>query len=142
MEYVRRVGYIGALILSLVGWKGNDLRKEYVRLVMNTQSGAPARVRLVTRGLIALTPRLSQSRQPWQVITTVSTSAVVELGGIGEADIRLADTTNTLIIDVIQVRPRAGRPQRVIGQAFRVSRTSYSDPFVVTPLTREIAARQ
>lgn len=142
MHSLRVTGYAALLVLGLVGWKGSHARKEHVRVMVNTQTGAPAQVRLITRGLIALTPRLSTARQPWQIIMTLSTPAEVALGGVGEADIRRVDSTSTLVVDVIQVRPRAGPPQRLVGEGFRVSRSSYREPFVVTPLTKTASTRR
>ncbi len=94
--------------------------KEFVRVQLRTLSGAPVRVRVITRGLIVITP----------VIGT----AEVALGGVGEADLRIMDTTTSLIAEVTHVRVIPIPPQRLSGQAFRVSRTSEAEPFGVTNL--------
>jgi hypothetical protein len=135
MRSLRPIGYAGVLLLALVAWKGNGARKEHVRLMVATPSGAPARVRVITRGLIPLTPP-SPGRQPWQVIRTLSTPAEVAFGGIGEADIRVVDSGSTLVVDVTQVRANAGPAQRFTGEGFRVSRTTYREPFLITPLAK------
>jgi hypothetical protein len=134
MQTLRTAGYVGLMVVALTAWTRKDARKEYVRLQLSTRSGAPALVHVTTRGLIALTPRLSQARQPWQVIATISAPSELSFGGVGEADIRLVDSAATLIVDVTQVRQSAPPAQRLVGQAFRVSRAAYTDPFRVTAL--------
>ena len=108
--------------------------KEHVRVQLRTLSGTPARVRVITRGLIVITPVIGTGKQPWQIVTTVTTPAEVALGGVGEADLRIMDTTTSLIAEVTHVRAIPIPPQRLSGQAFRVSRTRESEPFGVTNL--------
>jgi hypothetical protein len=141
MSVIRIVGLIG-IALTVSSAAPNRLRKEHIRLRVATQSGAPAQVRLITRGLIALTPRPT-ARQPWQLIRTFSVPVELALGGVGEADIVAVDSTVVLVVDATEVRRNPPPARRVIGTAIRISRSKYTEVFRLEPLapghTRHIA---
>mgnify|MGYP001544468830 CR=1 FL=1 len=137
MKILRAVGCVGLLLVTLTAWTGRHVRKELVRLQLSTRSGAPAQVRVVTRGLFAMAPPLSHARQ-----ATVSTPVELSFGGIGEADIRVVDSTAALVVLVTQVRQHAPPAQRLVGPAFRVSRTASTEPFLVTPLEKATASER
>jgi hypothetical protein len=134
MSVIRIVGLIGILLTILPSAAPNELRKEHIRLRVATQSGAPAQVRLITRGLIALTPRLATGRQPWQVIRTLSVPTEVALGGVGEADIVSVDSAVVLIVDAVEVRINPPPAIRIIGPAIRISRSTHTVGFQLAPL--------
>jgi hypothetical protein len=143
MSVIRIVGLIGIVLTVLPSAAPNDLRKEHIRLRVATQSGAPAKVRLITRGLIALTPEPT-GRQPWQVITTLSVPTELALGGVGEADLVSVDSAVVLLVDAVEVRRNPPPGRRVIGPAIRISRASYTELFRLAPLasgySRRVAA--
>jgi hypothetical protein len=131
---MRIAGCTSLLVFALTAWTRHEARKEHVQLQLSTQSGNPARVRVITRGLFLIMPELTVRRQPWQVITTVSAPTQLTLAGIGEADIRLADSSASLFVQVTQVREGASPVQRLRGRSFRVSRATFTEPYRVTAL--------
>ena len=135
MNATRIARLMGIALIVLPSINSNDLRKEHVRLRLATQSGAPAQVRLVTRGLIAITPKLTTGHQPWQVIATLSVPTEVALAGVGEADIASVDSAVVLVVDAQEVRANPPPARRIIGSAIRISRSSYTETFRLTPLT-------
>jgi hypothetical protein len=132
MRTDRNAGYLGLLAVALTGWAQRDARKELVRLQVTSSSGAPVRARVTTRGLIITEPSPSQGSGQAQVTMTISTPSAVTLGGIGDADLELIDSATTIIVDVVQLRLNAFPAQRLVGKAFHVSRTTYTEPYRVT----------
>lgn len=122
-------------LLFIAAAPTRDVRKEHVRLQVTTESGADARARIVTRGLVIIAPTPTTSgRQPWQVVRTMDVPGELLLGGIGEADVRLVDSTATLVANVVQIRRDPPPAQHLVGRGFRVSRSAYTEPFTITPL--------
>ena len=135
MRTVRYPLGIAILLAGLAAFTSSDARKEYLTLRLETASGAPANVRVLTRGLILFEPRPSATgRQPWQIVATRPVPGEISLGGVGEADIELLDSTTTLNVEVRQVVRNPPPAQRLMGSKFRIARASYREPFRVMSL--------
>jgi hypothetical protein len=140
MSVIRIVGLIGIVLTVLPSAAPNEPRKEHIRLRVATQSSAPAQARLITRGLILLTPGPT-GRQPWQVMRTFSVPTELALGGVGEADLVSVDSAVVLVVDAVQVRSNPPPAIRIIGSAIRISRSPHTEVFQLAPLASGRARR-
>jgi len=131
MQTFRTLGYAGLLVVAVAAWTRTDARKEFVRLQLSSSSGAAARVHVTSRGLIIIAPQPKHGRYPAQVDTTISAPVELTFAGIGEADFEIVDPARTLVVDVTQVRQQAPPVEHLVGTGFRVSRTTYSEPYRV-----------
>ena len=142
MPSSRVLGTLGLLALAVTAWAPPHPRKEFVRLQLSSPSGAPVRVRVATRGILILEPRPTGGQPSAEASTTISTPAKLTLAGIGEAEIEAVAPATTLVIDVTQVRANAPPVQHLTGRAFRIGRTTYTEPYRVTAIDRATISRR
>ncbi|HEX2718628.1 MAG TPA: hypothetical protein VHM67_13185 [Gemmatimonadaceae bacterium] len=134
MRALRVTASLLVLFATAAARPDGAVRKEHVRLQLSTESGAAGRARIVTRGLIIIAPTPTTGRQPWQVVRTMDVPGELLLAGIGEADVRLVDSTATLVANVVQIRRDPPPAQRLSGRGLRVSRSAYTEPYTIVPL--------
>lgn len=136
MPTLRVFGTLGLLVLAVAAWAPSHPRKEFVRLQLSSPSGAPVRVRVATHGLLVLEPQATGGQPSAEASMTLSTPAKLTLAGIGEAEIEAVTPATGLVVDVTQVRANAPPVQHLTGRAFRIGRTTYTEPYRVTAIDR------
>jgi hypothetical protein len=131
MPTLRTTACLALLVAALSGWTHARVRKEMLRLQVRSASGSPVRVRLQARGLVIIPEHPTVARLPTTTDTTIVTPVTLTLGGVGEADIEAAASTEVLVIEAVQLRPNAPPTQQLTGRTFRVTHATYEEPYRV-----------